>query len=211
MHTITLVCSVHNANGKCNVEQLVKVLQALGPDVVFQEIRPSDDWSLEAQAATEYRKSKLCQLVHVDEHLVPADTAENKRLLDAGFEYVAEISEEYQLLEQEYNVQTCQHGFSYLNSVDFGKTRVRMSEIEDEIMGGKAGDALRWWRQVMHSREIEMIRNIYAHCRKNAFDTGVFLVGAGHKTGIAKQIENFTGRESDLIVWNLYDGQVSQE
>jgi hypothetical protein len=50
MHTITLVCSVHNANGKCNVEQLVKILRVLGPDVILQEVRPSDDWSLEAQA-----------------------------------------------------------------------------------------------------------------------------------------------------------------
>ena len=86
-----------------------------------------------------------------------------------------------------------------------------MSEIEDEIIEGKVGDALRWWRQLMHRREIEMMRKIYAHCRENAFDTGVFLVGAGHKTGMAKQIENFNSREPDLIVWNLYDGQVPQE
>jgi hypothetical protein len=95
-----------------------------------------------------------------------------------------------------------------MNSVDFAKTRGRMSEIEDEIMRGKAGEALRWFRQFSHRREIEMMRNIYAHCRENAFDTGVFLVGAGHKTGIAKQIESFNGREPDLISWNLYDGQI---
>ena len=99
MHTITLVCSVHNANGKCNIEQLVKILRALGADVVFQEVRPSDDWSLEAQAVAEYRKFKLCQPVHVDEHKAPADAAEIKRLLDSGFEYVVEISEEYRLLK----------------------------------------------------------------------------------------------------------------
>ena len=41
-----------------------------------------------------------------------------------------------------------------------------MSEIEDELIEEKAGDSVRWWRQVMHRREIEMIRNIYAHCRE---------------------------------------------
>lgn len=30
----------------------------------------------------------------------------------------------------------------------------------------------------------------------------------GHKTGIAKQIEDFNAREPELIVWNLCDGQV---
>ena len=210
MPTITLVCSVHKANGKCNVEQLVKILRVLGPDVVFQEVRPSDDWSLEAQAVTEYRKFKLCQPVHVDESKAPANAAEIKGLLDSGFGYVAEESEEYRRLEYEDYARTCQDGFSYLNSVDFAKTRARMSAIEDEIVGGKAGDALRWWREIIeHGRETEMMRSIYAYCRENAFDTGVFLIGAGHKTGIAKQIEKFSDREPDLIVWNLYDGQVS--
>jgi hypothetical protein len=208
MHTITLVCSVHKANGKCDVEHLVKILRALQPDVVFQEVQPSHDRSLEAEAVTAYRKFKSCKSVHVDDYKAPANAAEIKRFLDSGFEYVAEISEEYQSLEYENHMRTCQEGFSYLNSVDFAKTTARRSQIEDEIMGGRAADALRWFRQVMDRREIEMMRSIYAHCKEHAFDTGVFLVGAGHKTGIAKQIEKFNGREPDLIAWHLYDGQV---
>jgi len=209
MHTITLVCSVHNANGKCNVENLLKILLSLAPEVVFQEVQPSHGWSLEAQAVTEYRKLKLCQPVHVDEYMAPADAVEIKRLLDAGFEYVTEESEEYRLLKIESDERTRRDDFGYLNSADFANANTRMSEIEDKIIGGKAGDALRWWRQAMQTREIEMMSNIYAYCRKNAFDTGVFLVGAGHKTGIAKQIENFTGTEPGLIVWKLYNGQVT--
>lgn len=210
MHKLTIVCSVHNANGKCNVEQLVKILQAIGPDVIFQEILPSHDWSLEAQAAAEYRKFKLCQQVYVDEYKTPADAAGIKRHLDSGFEYVAEISEEYRPLEKEIELRTRQYGFDYLNSADFEKANAQMSEIEDEIMGGKAGDALRWFRQFMHRREIEMMRNIYAYSRENAFDSGVLLVGAAHKTGIAKKIESFDGKEPGLITWNFYDGQIAQ-
>jgi hypothetical protein len=124
---------------------------------------------------------------------------------------VAEESEEYRLLKIESDERTFQDDFSYLNSVDFAKANERMSEIEDEIMGGKAGDALRWWRQVTRRRETEMMRNIYAYCRENAFNTGVFLLGAGHKTGICKEIENFSGRELGLIVWYFYNGQVPSE
>jgi hypothetical protein len=82
MHAITLICTVHTANGKCNVEQLTRILQALAPDVVFQEIHPSHDWSLEAQAVTHYRKFKVCQMVYVDEYEAPADAVEIKRLLE---------------------------------------------------------------------------------------------------------------------------------
>jgi len=166
---------------------------------------------LAAQAVAEYRKFKLCQLVHVDQHKAPTNAVEIKRLLDCGFEYAREISEEYRLLDDENNVRTSQDGFSYLNSGDFEKRRAQMSEIEGEIIGGKSGETLQGWRQHMQRREIEMMRNIYAYCKDdaNAFDTGVFLIGAGHRTSIAKQIENFAGREADLIVWNLYDGQIA--
>jgi hypothetical protein len=209
MHAITLICSVHKTNGKCNVEQLARILQTLAPDVVFQEVHLSHDWSLEGQAVTRYRKFKVCQTVYVDEYKAPADAVEIKRLLVAGFEYVAEESEEYRSLKIETDERTRRDGFGYLNSADFENEGMRMTEIEDKIIGGKAGDALRWWRQVMQIREIEMMSNIYAYCRENAFDNGVFLVGAGHKPGITKQIESFAGREPGLIVWNFYSDQVS--
>jgi hypothetical protein len=210
MKSITLICSAHNANGKCNVKELAKILQTIGPDVVFQEVRPSHGWSVEAQAVTEYLNYKPCRTVYVDEYKVPADAAEIKKHLDSGFEYVAEISEEYQRLKTKIDFRTHHEGFRYLNSPDFTKTNARMSEIEDEIIGGKAGDALRYFRQFMRSRESEMMRNIYAHCRENAFDTGVFLVGAAHKTGIIKKIESFDGNEPGLITWNFYNGQIAQ-
>jgi hypothetical protein len=36
-----------------------------------------------------------------------------------------------------------------------------MGKIEDDTMVGKAADALRWWRQLMHQRDFEMMRIIY--------------------------------------------------
>lgn len=209
MHKMTLVCSVHNAIGTCNVEQLVKILREIEPEVVFQEVRSSQEKSLEALAVAEYCKFKLCNQVHVDDLNLPSDAFETKHHLDSGFDYVAECSEEYQLLKYENITRTSQYGFSYLNSVDSVQAIARMEEVEDEIMGGKAADALRWWRQFMYDREVEMMRTIYSHCRKHAFDTGVFLVGAGHRTGIAKQIDSFSEREPDLIAWNFYEGRFS--
>lgn len=54
-----------------------------------------------------------------------------------------------------------------------------------------------------------MVGNIYEYCRENVFDTGVFLVGTAHKTGIAREIEKYADTTADLINWNLdYYGQV---
>jgi hypothetical protein len=211
MHTITLICSGHNANEKWHVDQLVRIFQGLKPDVVFQEVRPSHDRSLEAQALKEYCKFKpSCKPVYVDEYEVPVEALDNWRLLNAGFEDVADRSTEYLQLETERGARVGQDGFVYLNSDAFVKTTLRMEQIEDETMEGRAADALRWWRQATKKREIEMMRNIYSHCRKTAFGNGVFLVGAAHRTGIAKHIENFSGREPELIDWNFYNGRLPQ-
>jgi hypothetical protein len=42
MHKITLVCSIHRENGLCNAEELLKILRTIEPEVVFEEMRPSD-------------------------------------------------------------------------------------------------------------------------------------------------------------------------
>jgi hypothetical protein len=208
MHKITLVFSVHKSNGNCNVEELAKILRRIEPDVVFQEVGPSHSLSLEAQAVAEYCKYKLCQSVHVDDYEAPVNGEGTMQLLNDGRRDVADRSTEYQKLEIENLERTCRDGFGYMNSFDIAKAMVQMEQIEDELMAGRAAEALQWFRQVMRNRELEMMRNIYSYCQKNPFDIGIFLVGAAHRTGIAMQIEKFCGRVPDLIAWDFYGGQI---
>jgi len=223
MHKITLVCSAHRENGLCNAEELLKILRAIKPEAVFEEIRPSDfdsyrkhgtKRSLEAQAITRYREFKSFQRVPVDRYDMPENLlAEIKRDFDCVFDCVAQASQEYQLLDGKNDNGVHRCGFQYLNSVAFATLTARMSEIEDEIIS-KTGNqdlnrGLERWRQLNQSREMEMVGNIYEYCRKNVFDTGVFLVGAAHKMGIVREIEKYANTEADLINWNFaYDGQI---
>ena len=78
MHKVTVVCSVHWENGLCNADELLRILRAIGPAVVFQEIRPSDHRSLEAQAMARYRQFKSSHQVHVDQYEMPVNLAEMK-------------------------------------------------------------------------------------------------------------------------------------
>ena len=71
----------------------------------------------------------------------------------------------------------------------------RKCEIEAKTISG-TGDqelihTLEGWRRTVQRREFEMIGNIYEYCRESVFDTGVFLVGAAHKTGLVKEIEKY--------------------
>ncbi len=220
MHKITLVCSGHRESGLCNAEELLKILRAIEPEAVFEEIHPSEfDFyytygSVEAHAITKYREFKLFQSVPVDRYEMPENLlAEIKRDFDCVIDCVAQASQEYRLLNEENDNSVRRYGFQYLNSVAFATMTARMSEIEDETIS-KTGDqglirGLERWRQLIERRELEMVGNIYEYCRKNVFDTGVFLVGAAHKMGIAKEIEKYASTEADLIDWNFaYDGQI---
>jgi hypothetical protein len=82
-----------------------------------------------------------------------------------------------------------------------------MSAIEEETISSAGNPelvrALAAWRQVMRGRETAMVDNIYRFCRENIFDTGVFLVGAAHRNGIVRAIEELSHADADFIEWNL--------
>jgi len=220
MHKITLVCSVHRENGLCNAGELLKILRAIEPDVVFEEMVPSDFDSyyrlgtkstLESQAITRYREFKSFRQVPVDRYDMPENLlAKIKRGFDCVCDRVEQTSQEYRELNEEQHRGVNQFGSKYLNSVAFATMLVRTSEIEEKTIV-ETGDqllirGLERWRHAIQKRELEMIGNIYQYCRENVFDTGVFLVGAAHRTGIVKEMERHASTEADLINWNIACG-----
>lgn len=217
MRDITLVCSVHRENGLCSVGELLRLLLATGPEIVFEEIRPSDvssrrlrgiNSSLEAQALARYHEFKTFQRVAVDRYDMPvALVPEFKRELDSVFEYIERTSLEFRRLSKENDKNTSQHGFNYLSSLAFVSLNTRLSEIELDTIRA-TGDrtlnrVLDRWRAINLAREREMVRVIYEYCRQHVFDTGVFIVGAAHQIGIVEEIKRYAEREPDLIHWKL--------
>jgi hypothetical protein len=216
MKQITLVCSVHRERGLCNAEELLKILRVLQPEVAFVEWRPSEfDFyyrlgNLEAHAITKYREHRLVQAVPVDRYDMPRTLLAEMREFE---DWMIQRSQEFQELMESENDSVHQHGFKHLNSVTFATTIMRMEEIEDETIKGTGDERLIRWleglRHFMQGRERAMVRNVYEHCRENVFDTGVFLVGGAHKTGIVKAIGKSAGTAADLVRWNLdYDAQI---
>jgi hypothetical protein len=218
MHKITVVWSAHRPNGRCNAEELLKIIRAIEPRVVFEEVRDQSEFDafykqgfVEAHAITKYREYQSFQHVPVDRYDTPQDLPGEKLELDLVFDRVQKASEEYRALLQTRHENTYQHGFEYLKSAAFAKLSARLAVIEDKIVNKTADQ--RWigglekWRSTTQSRDVAMVGNIYDYCRTNEFDTGVFIVGAAHKAGILKEIEQFAGAEADLkaglISWNL--------
>jgi len=217
MRNITLLCSVHHENGLCNVGELLKILRAIEPEVVFEEMLPSHFGfyykhrtisTLESQALTTYREFKSFQQVPVDRYEIAPDVlAEIKKGFEGVCARVEQISQEYRELDKEKNNRVYQLGFKYLNSVAYSTLMARIFEIEDQTIT-QMGDhnfvrALEMWRHALQERERAMIRNIYDFSRDNAFDAGIFLVGAAHKMGIIREIEKHARMEAGLISWRF--------
>ena len=83
-----------------------------------------------------------------------------------------------------------------------------MSQIEDKTINDTRDQGLirglEMWRAVMQRRETEMVGNIYKYCKEKAFCNGIFLVGAAHKSGIAKAIEKYASAEAGSVDWHFY-------
>ncbi len=210
MHKITLIGTAHNESRLCNAEELLKILRVFDPEVVFEEFRPGrfnslyERGNLEAHAIKKFREFKSFQEVPVDTFDMPENLdVEMGRVYDC----VKRASQEYRELKQVLFEEEYRYGFEYLNSAICEKLIAKLCEIEDKTII-ETGDkdlirVLEKWRQVIQSLELEMVRNIYEYCGRNAFNTGVLLVGAAHKRGIVKEIQKFSVTEADLINWTF--------
>jgi hypothetical protein len=210
MHKITLVCSLHRENGLCNAGELLRLLRSIDPDVIFGEVPQSDiDFynprSLEGQAVANFRAFKSFQRVPVDRYDMPPSF---RAATESVFDFVEQASQDYLRLQDERDNAAHLNGFAYLNSAAFAQVITRMSEIEVETINSSGnqylGRGLATWRQVMRRREKVMVDNIYRYCQENVFDKGVFRVGAAHRSGILKAVEEFSSTDTDLIEWKLY-------
>lgn len=210
MPNIYLISTSHRARGLCNAEELLKILGAAKPEVIFEELRPEDvdavyqGQNVEPSAIKLYRNHNSIQQVAVDRF----DLSEClKNDTDRLFELVERESPDYLQLKQILEYETAAHGFRYLNSPPCEKLSQKLDEIEDEAIS-KSGDHnlvrdLGNWRKHNQDRERKMLENIYEYCRANTFNVGVFLVGSAHRAGIKKLLEEFSAKESDSIRWRI--------
>jgi hypothetical protein len=201
MNEITLVCSAHRETGLCNAVELLAILSAIGPDTVFEEVRPSDfalycrnEMILEARSVAGFCAGRKLRRVPVDAYEVPAESlVSTKRALDSALDFVWESSAEYRELCEQHDRATHDSGFSYLNSASCVASMRRLFEIEDRTIAlsnnAVLSSALENWRLLNSSREEAMVGHILEDCRLNSGDTGVFLVGVAHKAAIIEAIE----------------------
>lgn len=202
MGRITLVGTAHRESGLCNESELIRILEAIGPDVIFEEIRPSDfeayyrdksKHTLEMRAVYRYLKVKPARQVPVDDYVFPGSFPRDIARLE---EYVQANCIEYCELMDEISQKKHLLGFRYLNSPEFEAMNKRANESYERTVAMSGSEELKKtlsiYNEQMRRRDASMVENIHEFCRKNPFTAGVFLVGAGHLPAILEEMASRT-------------------
>lgn len=198
------MCTHHRENGLCNENNLMKILAAIDPDVIFEEARPSDS-TLETQTINRYLKFRVARRVPVDDFGMPP--ANFRKDVDMMNDYVYVNNIECRELIADIDRKTCQFGYPYLNGPEFEAAIKKERELFEKTIAMSGNDGLMkiflTWNDLIRRREDSMVDNVYDFCRKASFTKGVLLVGAGHKSSLVSKIEGRIKTEPNLIDWHI--------
>lgn len=209
MGKVTLIATGHNALGQCNEDELLKILEDIRPDTIFEEIRPADFESfylhkskqtLETRTIARYLTTSFARQVPVDDFDLPENLP---TALSRLFHYVETNSPKYCELLDQMDRQTYYFGFQYLNSPEYEERSQLARESFERAIATANDDSLSslllTWNNIVRLREASMVENIYAFCRSNQVANGVLLVGAAHRVAIRREIEARIKLEPDLV------------
>ena len=203
MYQITLVNTHHGENGKCNVNELYRIIEEIKPEVIFEELYLKDynEYYIEKKPTTKLETNAIIKYMenHHLEH-IPVDYVEipysnfmekNKAL-------------HLQLEKRSYGYRNCidrisyfvyLYGFIFLNSNDY----IKMNDIyENEIIetikfinDESLMPINQQWLDFMSNREDVMISKIYDYCKEHNFERGLFYIGAAHRSAIIEKTQKY--------------------
>lgn len=211
MHNITIVSTMHKEMGKCNSNELCKILERLTPDVIFLEAleetySPYDELKfnsfgvlhrqLEISAIQEYSLKSSFEYVPVlDNGLSQAFANKYKSAFD---------SIEYQESIETLNSKAFHQGFSFLNSQECISLHEKMRKMERQLLTNNP-ELENAFKLDVEEYENTMLRNIYLYCEQNSFDSAIFLCGSAHRKSIIDKTKEFNDQEGVRINWRFLE------
>ncbi len=212
MYNITLLSSFHNELGKCNSEELYKIIEEIQPEVIFEELSHyvfnmiyGGGWtpqSLEAITIKKYLKQY--KIKHI-----PVDTCEkNEADFFGGYDIISNRSIEYLELFKQHLSFISQHGYSFLNSDNCIKLIEKMHILEESVLLDMNDTKLLFQyksdRELDNKRENEMLQNIYNYSEQHPYNNAVFICGTEHRKPIIKRIQEYEENKKIKLNWLFY-------
>jgi hypothetical protein len=213
MHTVTLICTIHNAVGNCNSFELYKIIEKIQPDIIFEELPliVYDDCyihnriTLETSAVKEYIRN------HPIKH-IPVDTFDKKHDRHKVFENMNSIIVNSSVdcrnyLDKLIEIETYQ-GFNFLNSkqcdIFFDNFSIMQERVLNFINDNNLTQIYKEEKEYHNNRENEMINNIYNYSKNNNYNSGIFFIGSGHRKSIIRKLYQHKRTADINIQWKVY-------
>ena len=233
MYNITLIGTIHSENGKCNDNELYKILEFINPEVIFDELPSqyfdmffSDSFEiycansillnrkipvepLEVKSIKQYKQNYNVKVLPVDIDVTSKLSKYQEEILFMFSTFFK--NQDYKRLDDEKDVLIANEGFHYLNSEAFLNFLERKEILEKNIIESDI-EKERLYRiyKLFHSeqldnRENEMIKNIYNFSKENHYNKAVFLLGAEHKKSIMQKITEYEKLSEIKLNWTIYE------
>ncbi len=219
MYHVHIIFTQHAAEGNVNSYELLKLIESIQPDVIFEEIGSvvydqvyvqQNRLKLESEAVKAYLMTNDLEHIPVDTFEPPDGYySRQNHLLEVLNRHFYKSVRHHNAFTNLVNSSTA-GGFPFLNS-DENDTLLNDFENEQNQHLAELGDdnlnqiaALR--NEVNSKRDEEMIDNIYKYGEQNAFQKAIFLIGAGHRRSIKKKLDKIEPRYDVEIKWHFLAG-----
>jgi hypothetical protein len=209
MYNITLISTSHKENGKCNADELYKIIEAICPEVIFLEALESSyteydhlrfsqfgvyNERLEINAIQKYSHN------HPFEYIPVLDNGLSEKF-DKKYNIVCEYDELQKLIDN-YKSLAIEYGFQFLNSEKSIQLHERMRELENRILSNN--EICQKSDESIDAYENSMLRNIYAYSKENLFNKAIFMCGSAHRKSIIEKIEKYKTEENLKLNWTFF-------
>lgn len=209
MYNITVICTIHSEVGKCNVNELYKLIEMVQPDVIFEELSTmaykrcyviQNLFTLESGAIKKYlQKHRIIHLPVVGSEIVnEMEEKLNHLIRYAGY---TQLIDNLISLEENY-------GFQFLNSKESIQLFERIKAFENVILNQSNNDTKLLFEKVdkiVDKYENEIIRNVYFYSKRHHYNQAILFIGAAHKKSIMQKVEEFNTNEDLKLNWSFYN------
>lgn len=213
MHKITVISSFHINLGKCNPDELNKIIEEVQPEIIFEELcydtfslvyaDDSIPMTIEAIAVKKYLRKYPIKHFPVDTYPL------NESDLFNGANEIAKRSPEYVKLWREQVTLISENGYNFLNSNGNIELLDKIRKVEETVLSEinevKLSREYYSERELHNKREYEMLRNIYNYSKQYQYNKAIFICGAVHRKPIKLKIQEYETKEMPKLNWTFYN------
>ena len=213
---ITLISTEHIESGKCNSDELYKIIESINPEVIFEEETNDDKYRKYYNDENSFKPLEIqCIIKYLQNHdikHIPVDIEPNKYLSYDEWDYMFDTFKKYTVYKQiikEHCTLRNKDGFAYLNSEKclelFEKTKITEKQLlEFNVYNSPLRRIYTLFHKEHDERENAMIQNIYNYSTENLYNQAVFLLGYAHRKSIIQKIIEYAKLSDFKINWLFY-------